>query len=150
MCLTDDLRKEVGEITIPARQIFTGNYKFQGDVRTRFSGTSGTQTIDARDNEAASYAVMTTEPATLSSGAPCRRVQARAVVYEAYSWTQRRIPAGLKFRFKAELWDVTPDFRLFLSPTINSLQPTPLDNLRKEGGLNGMPVAEIGDPVDIH
>ena len=149
MCLADGLAQEVGEITIPARQIFAGNFRFQGDVRTRFSGTSGIQTVGPKDNEAASYAVMTTEPAKLSPSVPCRRVQARAIVYDAYSWTQHRISAGLKFRFQAQLWDVSPDLTLSVSPTIATLKPTPLDYLRKEGGLNGMPVAEVGDPVVI-
>ncbi len=149
ICLASDIAIEVGVITIPARQLFSGDNKFRGSLRQRFSTSSGLQIIGPADNDAASHAVITTESATLSVEVPCRRVNARSVLFEPYSWTKMRIPASLPFRFRAELWDVSPDFNLSMSASMNAANPAPLDYVRKAGGLNGMPVAEIGNPVRL-
>jgi hypothetical protein len=149
VCLDAAIADEVEAVSLPAGVIFQGEAKHVGNLRHREVIDVSGQIQSPEQKETQTYAVVTTQPFTVSNSAPCRRVSARTLVFGAYGWTHINVPAAQHWRYTAQLLQMRPDMTAFFSGGINGLKPTPFDYARKNLGFNGTPVREIGAPVRI-
>ena len=148
VCLDKDVAPdELKRVTMPARLLFQSWGPQLGPLRDKNSFDPKSLESGPEANALSSYAVVTTEPLTVSQEQPCVKVRARAAISRGFRWSHDSIPANLHFMFQVEDLEVTPDSR------IRNQMPLPDSSLVKQvllgASLFATPVARIGEPIDL-
>lgn len=132
---------------MPARTVFQSWGPMTGNLRK--SGAFDLHAIQGGKDtdELRSYAVITTEPFTVSPARPCVHVHARAALSEGFKWTHAVVPESLHYSFQAETVRVSPD--MLITPTQDDPHHPEREQALYSGDLNATPLADIGDPVTL-
>lgn len=148
VCLSIDVEgDEMKSVTMPARIIFQSWGRLTGPITDGNSFDTKALGTGPEADALSSYAIVTTEPFTVSTDKRCVRVKARAAISKGFGWTHELIPEGMKFSFQAEDQHLTSEYRLIMP--IDDPKPSLPDQVLASGLLNGTPVADISNPITI-
>ncbi|WP_309605464.1 hypothetical protein [Phenylobacterium sp.] len=98
--MSDAAENGISRVTIPDNVVMASAGQLVTSLRER--GNNDPRVMGARDKEAQeaeAYAVITTQPVTLTTSEPCRITTVRAAVHDNLRWTHAEVPADLHFTF---------------------------------------------------